>query len=117
MSCSRNLVVLRIPCAKYGITNAYQYLMEHQGDVSWDEKTFAPSLAGKNDKYIDYIYHDQPLQFSKYKPLNNCCRSLSPSEKEKFLPKFEKIIPDIDMDDVHLCTSCWYDGVGAPDIY
>ena len=117
MSCLRNQIVLRVPCAKYGITDSHQYLKEHQGFISWDERTFCPSLASLKRKYIDYILHDQPLQYSEYAHLKNACRTLTTYEKEDYRPIFEKVFPNIDMDDVHRCQFCWYDGVEAPDIY
>ncbi|MBQ3417472.1 MAG: hypothetical protein IJH32_06530 [Ruminococcus sp.] len=117
MSCLRNQIVLRVPCAKYGIKDSHQYLKEHQGFISWNEGSFAPSLASLEEKYIDYIIHDQPLQYSDYEPFQNEVYHLTKSEKERYRPIFQKIIPDINMDDVHECRSCWYDGVEAPDIY
>ncbi len=115
MSCSRNQKVLRVNCQKYGIEDPYEYLKERIGHITWDERTFAPSLAGS--KYIDYILHDQPVQFSEYEPFDNTWTAISENEQEKYRPLFERIIPNIDMDDVVLVESCWYDGVEAPDIY
>ncbi len=115
MSCSRNQRVLRVACAKYGIEDPYEYLKERIGEITWDEYSFCPSLAGS--KYIDYILHDQPLQYSIYEPFDNTWQCLSPYEAERYRPLFEEIIPDIDMEDVVMVESCWYDGVEAPDIY
>mgnify|MGYP003297807199 CR=1 FL=1 len=44
-------------------------------------------------------------------------RELYDSEKEKFRPVFQKIDPDINMDDVRLVEYCWYNGSEAPDYY
>ena len=115
MSCSRNQRVLRVSCEKYGIDDPMTYLEDRIGDITWDVKSFCPSLAG--DKYIDYILYDEPVQYSLYAPFDNTWSPLSAGEKDQYRPLFEKIIPNIDMDDVVEVESCWYDGVGAPDIY
>lgn len=115
MSCSRNQRVLRVSCEKYGIDDPYAYLEDRIGEITWDVKSFCPSLAG--EKYIDYILVDEPVQYSWYGPFDNTWQPLSEREKEQYRPLFEKIIPDVDMDDVVEVESCWYDGVEAPDIY
>ena len=44
-------------------------------------------------------------------------RSLYESEKEKYLPVFKQLDPEIDMNNVRLVEFCWYNGTEAPDYY
>ena len=44
-------------------------------------------------------------------------RSLYKSEKEKYLPLFKQLDPEIDMNNVRLVEFCWYNGTEAPDYY
>jgi hypothetical protein len=45
-------------------------------------------------------------------------RELYPSEKIKYLPVFQKLLPGLDsLDDVRLVEFCWYNGCEAPDYY
>jgi hypothetical protein len=45
-------------------------------------------------------------------------RELYPSEKIKYLPVFQKLLPGLDsLDDVRLVEFCWYNGGEAPDYY
>lgn len=45
-------------------------------------------------------------------------RELYPTEKEKYLPIFQKVLPGLDnIDNVRLVESCWYNGCEAPDYY
>lgn len=106
-----NQKVLRVPCAKYGITDPEQYLEERIGEITWDENSFAPSLAG--EEYIDYILLDEV----NASPLSYYVFRLTREEEEKYRPLFERIIPAIDMKDVHYCQYSWVDNTDAPDLY
>ena len=69
--------------------------------------------APTKEAYIDYVLEykwDAYGEFGK-------TRALSPTEKFKFLPIFEKIDPNIDMDHVRLVEFCWYNCSEAPNYY
>jgi hypothetical protein len=44
-------------------------------------------------------------------------RALYDSEKSKYLPVFQNVVPDIDMDLVRLVEYCWYNCSEADDYY
>lgn len=45
-------------------------------------------------------------------------RELYPTEKAKYLPIFQKVLPGLEnLDDVRLVEYCWYNGCEAPDYY
>lgn len=44
-------------------------------------------------------------------------RALSENEKVKYLPIFQQIFPDINMNHVRLVEYCWYNCSEAPDYY
>lgn len=44
-------------------------------------------------------------------------RTLSDREKAKYLPEFQKIDQNVNMDFVRLVEFCWYNGCEAPDYY
>lgn len=63
--------------------------------------------------FIDYMLdheYDASGEFGK-------TRALSESEKAKYLPVFQKIDPNIDMNFVRLVEFCWYNGCEADDYY
>ena len=117
MSDYRHEKVLRVPYQKYGLgvdTESWDFCMdfenEHQelfGGVN--NFQFAPTDLAFLD-YLLFRKYDCSGEFGK-------TRSLYPSEKEKYLPIFQQLIPEIDMDDVRLVEYCWYDGTEAPDYY
>lgn len=62
------------------------------------------------DFVLDYEY-DCDGEYGKV-------RELYPSEKIKYLPIFQKLLPGLDsLDDVRLVEFCWYNGSEAPDYY
>ena len=107
--------VLRVPAEKYGFT----------GDDFWDLEYLRPDLfkygkensfqtAPTSEMFIDYVleyeYGAASVDYGK-------TRALTDREKEKYLPVFQQVIPEIDMDDVRLVEFCWYNGYEAPDYY
>jgi len=69
----------------------------------------APTESPFFDYVLDYEY-DADGEYGK-------TRALYESEKAKYLPIFQKIAPNINMDYVRLVEFCWYNGTEAPDYY
>lgn len=63
--------------------------------------------------FIDYVLEREDDACGEY----GKTRSLTNSEKAKYLPKFQQIDPDVSMDYVRLVEFCWYNGSEAPDYY
>ena len=61
------------------------------------------------DYVLDYEY-DADGEYGK-------TRALTENEKRKYLPVFQKIDPNINMDFVRLVDFCWYNGCEADDYY
>lgn len=61
------------------------------------------------DYVLDYEY-DADGEYGKV-------RTLYDSEKAKYLPVFQQLDPNVNMDDVHLVEFCWYNGCEAEDYY
>lgn len=63
--------------------------------------------------YLDYVLEyewDAGGEYGK-------TRALSEREKAKYLPVFQKVDPNINMDWVRLVEFCWYNGSEAPSYY
>lgn len=91
----------------------------------YTEKAF-PDIFGYGDRgkfqwsptypkqFIDFVLeyeYDCDGEYGKV-------RELYPSEKAKYLPVFQKLLPGLDnLDDVRLVEFCWYNGCEAPDYY
>lgn len=63
--------------------------------------------------YLDYVLEyewDADGEYGK-------TRSLTDREKNKYLPVFQKVDPNINMDWVRLVEFCWYNGCEADDYY
>lgn len=69
----------------------------------------APTERPFFDFVLDYEY-DADGEYGK-------TRALSENEKRKYLPVFQKIDPNINMDWVRLVEFCWYNGTEADDYY
>jgi hypothetical protein len=70
-------------------------------------------LSPTYEPFIDYVLdyeYDADGEYGK-------TRALTENEKEKYLPVFRKIDPEINMDFVRLVEFCWYNGCEAPDYY
>jgi hypothetical protein len=95
-------------------------------DFLWAMEKAFPDLCGYGDKekfqwsptyprrFIDFVLdyeYDCDGEYGKV-------RELYPSEKTKYLPIFQKLLPGLDsLDDVRLVEFCWYNGCEAPDYY
>ena len=112
--------VLRIPLEKLNL----QFTEEEEDDLCWAiEKRFPDIFSyGKEGKFqfaptvssfIDFVLEKEWDADGEY----GKTRSLTENEKAKYLPKFQQIDPDVNMDDVRLVAFCWYNGCEAPDYY
>ena len=63
--------------------------------------------------FIDYVLEYDYEGSGDYGKI----RSLYESEKEKYLPVFKQLDPEIDMNNVRLVEFCWYNGTEAPSYY
>jgi hypothetical protein len=95
-------------------------------DFLWAMEKAFPDLCGYGDtgkfqwsptyprQFIDFVLeyeYDCDGEYGKV-------RELYPSEKAKYLPVFQKLLPGLDtMDNVRLVEFCWYNGCEAPDYY
>ncbi len=116
MSDYRHEKVLRVPCQKYGI--CVDLDKEDPYDFEYEHQELFRGLPGFRFSPTDTLFLDYCL-FSKCDDYGEGgkTRSLYQNEKKKYLPIFQQLIPDIDMDDVRLVEYCWYDGTEAPDYY
>lgn len=97
---------------------------DYEDDFSWYLETTFPDIfeygtAGKfqtaptEEAYIDYVLEydwDANGEYGKV-------RTLTDNEKAKYLPIFQKIDVNINMDYVHLVEFCWYNSTEAPNYY
>lgn len=70
-------------------------------------------LSPTDEPFIDYVLDyelDADGEYGK-------TRALTDNEKKKYLPVFQKIDPEINMEFVRLVEFCWYNGCEAPDYY
>lgn len=106
--------VLRVPADKYGIKDVYELLQQHPDErCSW-EKEIGFNISLTEREFLDYVLEDEyPAASVDY----GNARCLTENEKAKYLPIFQKLIPTINMDDVHLVEFCWYNCTEAPDYY
>ena len=117
MSDYRHEKVLRVPYQKHGLgvdTDSWDFCIDFEDEhPTLFGGTHNFQFAPTDEPFLDYLLfrkYDCSGEFGK-------TRSLYPSEKEKYLPIFQQLIPDIDMDDVRLVEYCWYNGTEAPDYY
>lgn len=125
MSCTREERVLRVPLERCGIAD-YRHkppqgavgdgydpdcvldfgeLREEYADLfSWDEGGFRPALCPGG--YLDFVIFSRPTFDWGWSDYEGTSSSV-----------FLKIVPDIDLEDVHYCEYEWYDGVDAPERY
>lgn len=122
--------VLRVPVERINLNYikdiiAQKYPNEdHEDDFSWYLESALPDVfdyatIGKfqtsptEEPFFDYVLdyeYDANGEYGK-------TRALTDNEKRKYLPVFQKIDPDINMDLVRLVEFCWYNGTEAPDYY
>ena len=95
-------------------------------DLGWYTEKAFPDIFGYGDRgkfqwsptyprrFIDFVLdyeYDCDGEYGKV-------RELYPSEKEKYLPVFQKLFPELDsLDDVRLVEFCYYNGCEAEDYY
>lgn len=112
--------VLRIPMEKLNI----KFTEEEEDDLGWAvEKRFPEifdygtegkfQLAPTESLFVDFLLDKEWDADGEY----GKTRSLTENEKLKYLPKFQQIDPDVNMDDVRLVEFCWYNCCEAPDYY
>ncbi len=112
--------VLRIPLEKLNI----KFTEEEEDDLGWAVENRFPDifdygaegkfqLAPTESNFIDFVLEKEWDADGEYGKI----RSLTENEKSKYLPKFQQIDPDVNMDDVRLVEFCWYNGCEAPDYY
>ena len=112
--------VLRIPMDKLNIS----FTEEEMDDLGWAiEKKFPEifnygtvgkfQLAPTCGDFVDFLLDKEWDADGEYGKI----RTLSDREKTKYLPEFQKIDPNVNMDFVRLVEFCWYNGCEAPDYY
>lgn len=77
---------------------------EYEELFGWEEGQFRPALCP--GAYLDFLlFEESPHEWS--------------GSRFERTPKtvFKKILPCIELDDVHYCDYTWYDGVAAPECY
>lgn len=95
-------------------------------DLGWYTETAFPEVWGYGDRgkfqwsptyprqFIDFVLDREWGCEGEWGKV----RELYPTEKEKYLPVFQKVLPGIDsLDNVRLVEFCWYNGCEAPDYY
>lgn len=122
--------VLRIPMERIDMNYikdivAQKYPNEnHEDDFDWYLESALPDVfdyatvgkfqvAPTESPFFDYVLdyeYDADGEYGK-------TRALYESEKAKYLPIFQKIDPNIDMNYVRLVEFCWYNGCEADDYY
>ena len=113
--------VLRIPMEDMGI-NPKDYddisydLWEKFGDIFyWGSPRVGKfEVAPTSEWFIDFVleenYGDECGDWGKV-------RLLTEVEQAKYLPVFQKLYPEVDMNKVHLVEFCWYNCSEAPGYY
>ena len=110
--------VLRVPVTLSDLS------MENSNDLIYDLEEKYPTLfeyaqprcfqiAPTENLYLDYILEYEWDANGEYGKV----RELYQSEKERYKPIFQKILPNINMDMVHLVEFCWYNCSEAPSYY
>ena len=122
--------VLRIPMERIDMSYiksvvAQKYPNEnHEDDFDWYLESALPDVfdyatVGKfqtsptETPFFDYVLDYEYAADGEY----GKTRALYESEKAKYLPVFQKIDPNVDMNDVRLVEFCWYNGCEADDYY
>lgn len=71
-------------------------------------------IAPSEGQYFDYVlfseYGDDYGDYARN-------RAITANEKAKYLPIFQQVFPNINMDDVRLVEYCWYNCSEAPECY
>lgn len=113
--------VLRIPMEDMGI-NPKDYsdisycLWDKFGDIFyWNSPQVGKfDVAPTREWFIDFVLEEEyGADCGEWGKV----RLLTEVEKTKYLPVFQKLNPDVDMNKVHLVEFCWYNCSEAPDYY
>ena len=122
--------VLRIPMERIDTSYIENIIAEKypnedcKDDFSWYLESVFPDvfdyatvgkfqIAPTESSFFDYVLEyewDADGEYGK-------TRALYESEKAKYLPVFQKIDPNVDMDFVRLVEFCWYNCCEADDYY
>ena len=122
--------VLRIPMKYVDMSYVKDVIVkkyndeDYEDDFSWYLENAFPDLfnyatvgkfqiAPTEEYFLDYVLEyewDVDGEYGK-------TRALYETEKEKYLPVFQKIDPGIDMNYVRLVEFCWYNSTEAPNYY
>ena len=115
MSDYRKEKVLRIPIEKCGINKHMARALEGNHPDLFNmcaDRYF--QIAPTEGDFIDYVLKSEIDDgYGEYGKV----RELTFNEKVKYLPVFQQIIPNVNMNDVRLVEYCWYDCSEAPDYY
>lgn len=68
---------------------------------------FNPSGSACSVAYLDFVLYDE----------DDLTWFATDSYRHTPASVFEKILPDINLEDVHYCEFEWYNGVNAPEMY
>ena len=107
--------VLRCPVEKYWGERACTWEIEKEYPELFNDCTnqFPRfEIALTEGAFIDYV-----LSRKEGSGEFGTARKLTESEKVKYKEVWEKLIPDIDMNDVHYVYYSWYNCSEAPDYY
>ena len=112
--------VLRIPIERLNIS----FTEEEMDDLGWSIEKHFPDIFGYADigkfqlaptceGFVDFVLDYEYGACGEY----GKTRALTEREKEKYLPMFQKVDPEVNMEFVRLVEFCWYNGCEAPDYY
>ena len=98
--------------------------MEDTNDLTCDLEEKYPTLfeyaqprcfqiAPTEELFLDYVLEYEWDANGEYGKV----RELYPSEKERYKPIFQQILPEVNMNLVHLVEFCWYNCTEAPSYY
>ncbi len=90
----------------------YRFEEEHEAAFDYG-KVGKFQVAPTESAFIDYVLErdrDSDGEYGK-------TRALSEREQSKYLPIWQELIPDVDMNKVRLVEFCWYNATEAPDYY
>ena len=122
--------VLRIPMEHVDLTYIKNSIKQkfpdedYEDDFTWYLETAFPDVfdyatvgkfqvAPTEEPFFDYVLEHEWDADGEY----GRTRALIRIEREKYLPIFQQIDPNINMDYVRLVEFCWYNGTEAPDYY
>ena len=112
--------VLRIPFEDMGLNpdsfdDVSYDLWEMFGDVFYwgNPKVGKFEVAPTSEWFIDFVLEDECDECGDWGKV----RELTDAEKAKYLPVFQKVNPEVDMNKVHLVEFCWYNCSEAPGYY